>query len=60
MHVHVSSPFASGLYVWYTWYSQLSYMLKRCGAVRRLLVMGTKERVGACEELLGYWNGVNG
>lgn len=35
-------------------------MLKRCGAVRRLLVMGTKERVGACEELLGYWNGVNG
>lgn len=32
-------------------------MLNRGGAVRRLLVMGTKERVGACEELLGYWNG---
>lgn len=28
-------------------------------AVRRLLVMGTKERVGAWKELLGYWNGVN-
>lgn len=25
-----------------------------------LLVMGSKERVGAWEELLDYWNGVNG
>lgn len=25
-----------------------------------LLVMGSTERVGAGEELLGYWTGVNG